>query len=105
MEVIQTVVSPNNLLFGQVLINSELDLPGPKSLPNYCEGGVLPYLFVGDETFPLRLDLMKPFPRGRSTRLPKDAQIFNYRVSRAHKIVKNAFGILVQRCYLQEDCT
>ena len=86
-----------NSLFGQALINGELNLRGPKALPNYLEGGVLPYCFVGDEAFPLRLDLMMPFPRGRSTRLPKDEQIFNYRLSRARRIVENGFGILVQR--------
>ena len=86
-----------NSLFGQALVNGELNLPAPKALPNYPEGGVLPYCFVGDEAFPLRLDLMKPFPRGRSTRLPKDEQIFNYRLSRARRIVENGFGILVQR--------
>ena len=64
-------------LFGQALVNGELNLPGPKALPNYPEGGVLPYCFVVDEAFPLRLDLMKPFPSCRSTRLPKDEQIFN----------------------------
>ena len=37
-----------NLLFGQVLINVELNLPGPKPLPTFPEGGVLPYCFVGD---------------------------------------------------------
>ena len=84
-----------NSLFGQALINGELKLPGPKALPNYPEGGVLPDCFVGDEAFLPRMDLMKPFPRDRSTRLPKDEQIFNYRLSRAWRIVEN--GILVQR--------
>ena len=60
-----------NSLFGQALVNGELNLPAPKALPNYPDGGVLPYCFVGDEAFPLRLDLMKPFPWGRSTRLPR----------------------------------
>ena len=66
-------------LFGQALVNGELNLPGPKALPNYPEGGVLPYCFVCDEAF------------------PKDEQIFNYRLSRAQRIVENGFGILVQR--------
>ena len=86
-----------NSLFGQVLINGELNFLVPKLLPNYPEGGVLLYCFIGDEAFPLRLDLMKPFPRGRSTRLLKDEQIFNYRLSRGQRIVENGFGILVQR--------
>ena len=86
-----------NSLFGQALIAGELNLPSPKALPNYPEGGVLPYCSVGDEAFPLRMDLMKPFPRGRSTRLLKEEQIFNYRLSRVQRIVENGFGILVQR--------
>ena len=40
-----------NSLFGQALINGELKLLGPKALPNYPEGSVLPYCFV-DEAFP-----------------------------------------------------
>ena len=50
--------------FGQVLVDGELDLPGPKELPNYPEGGVLPHCLVVDEAFPLRHDIMRPYPRG-----------------------------------------
>ena len=89
-----------NSLFGQVLISGELNLPGHKALPNYPQGEVLPYCFVGNVAFPLRLDLIKPFPKGRSTRLPKDKQIFNYRLSRAQRIVENGFDIFVQRLRL-----
>ena len=42
--------------FGQALLDGELDLPGPKELPNYPEGGVSPHCIVADEAFPLRHD-------------------------------------------------
>ena len=75
-----------------------MDVPPPKALPNFPEGGLLPYCIVADEVFPLRLEIMRPYPRlRRNTRLPHDEQIFNYRLSRACHIVENAFGILVQR--------
>lgn len=52
---------------------------------------VIPYYFVGDEAFPLSDTLMKPFsgihPRGSLQR------IFNYRLSRARRVVENVFGI------------
>ena len=53
---------------------------------------------VGDEAFPLRMDLMQPFSKDKKgNRLPYKKMIFNYRLSRARHIVENAFGILVQR--------
>ena len=58
----------------------------------------MPCCIVRDEAFPLQLDLMRPFPRGPGgTRMSRDQRIFNYRLSRARRIVENAFGILAQR--------
>ena len=83
--------------FGQALLDCELDLPGPKELPNYPQGGVLPHCIVADEAFPLRPDIMRPYPRANSQmKLTREEQIFNYRLSRARRIVENGFGILVQ---------
>ena len=73
-------------------------MPGPKELPNYPQGGVLPHSIVADEAFPLRPDIMRPYPRvNRQIKLTRAEQIFNYRLGRARRIVENGFGILVQR--------
>ena len=87
-----------NSTLGKQFINGQMDIPGPKALPNYPQGGVLPHCIVGDEAFPCRMDLMRPYPRGTSqNRLSWPERIFNYRLSRARRISENAFGILVQR--------
>ena len=84
--------------FGQAFLNGELDIPPPKALPNAPEMGILPYYIVGDEAFPLRPDLMRPYLRkAKGENLPLDKAVFNYCLSRARSFVENAFGILSQR--------
>lgn len=51
---------------------------------------------LGDEAFPLLQNLLKPYPRDQSL-IDRSKAIFNYRLSRARRIVENAFGILTQR--------
>jgi DDE superfamily endonuclease len=51
-------------------------------------------IFCADEAFPLRTYIMKPFHRrGLSDR----EVVFNYRLSRARRMVENAFGMLANR--------
>uniref|UniRef100_A0A6P7HBR2 Nuclease HARBI1 n=1 Tax=Diabrotica virgifera virgifera TaxID=50390 RepID=A0A6P7HBR2_DIAVI len=52
-------------------------------------------VFVADDTFPLKTNLLKPY--SRSGPLRECQQIFNYRLSRARRIVENTFGILTSR--------
>lgn len=54
----------------------------------------LPLHIIGDDAFPLSEHLMKPYPQ-RHLDHPK--RIFNYRFSRARRVVENAFGILANR--------
>ena len=62
-----------NSKFGQAFMDNELGLLGPKTLPNWSEGGVLPHCIVADEAFPLRCDLMRPYPRTNNRQtLPED---------------------------------
>ena len=54
----------------------------------------MPYFLVGDDAFGLKTWLMKPLPLKNMT----DSQrVFNYRLSRARRVVENAFGITANR--------
>lgn len=69
--------------------NNSLSIPAPELVER--SNVVLPYVFVADEAFALKMNLMKPFS-GALEQSPK--RIFNYRLSRARRVVENAFGLL-----------
>ena len=83
--------------FWTLYMKGELNVPGPKYLPKARYLGAMPHVIVADEAFPLCPTIMRPFPRGRNAaRMPRPHQVFNYHLSRARRIVENAFGILAQ---------
>lgn len=67
----------------------DVKISKPNKMPN--SEIILPYVFVGVEAFGLRCDFLKHYPRDN---LNKDTRIFNYRLSRNRRIVKNTFGIM-----------
>lgn len=52
-------------------------------------------VLIGDEGFALKDYLMKPF--SRRLKLNFGEKVFNYRLSRARRIVENAFGVMAMR--------
>lgn len=82
----------NNSKFYEKLTNNSLQLP-PDEKPKDSTIK-LPYVFVGDEAFALKRNFLKPFNKKQ---LNYERMVFNYRLSRARRIVENAFGILSNR--------
>ncbi|XP_039967913.1 protein ALP1-like [Bactrocera tryoni] len=78
--------------FGKKLLNGTLEVPSDTNLPGTTNS--FPYYYVGDSAFPLKPNLMRPFP-GRH--LPEDKDKFNLALSRARVHIENAFGILANR--------
>lgn len=82
----------NNSRLMPALENDELGFPQPDPLPE--DDHNMPYFLIGDDAFSLRKWMMKPYShRGLTHR----QRIFNYRLSRARRVVENAFGILANR--------
>ena len=62
----------NNSTFGELLMRGTLPFPLPQQLPG-TSGPDLPYGIVGDEAFPLRENMLRPYP-GRN--LPGNQLLF-----------------------------
>lgn len=67
----------------------------PPDEPLFEENVSVPYVIVGDEGFPLKRFILRPFPKDRN--FDNRRRIFNYRLCRCRRVVENAFGILAQR--------
>lgn len=79
---------------GRWLEIGEMDVPQSEPLPHDNEGPNFPYYFCGDEAFPLKSYLLRPYPQKT---LNDQKRIFNYRLSRGRKSVECAFGMMVSK--------
>lgn len=71
------------------LQNGQLNIPDDRELPE--TSSVMPYVFVGDEAYPLMRNLLRPYNRKM---LDADREYFNMRLSRARRVIECAFGII-----------
>ncbi|KAL9871396.1 uncharacterized protein ACN427_014436 isoform 1-T2 [Glossina fuscipes fuscipes] len=78
--------------FVKRLVQNQLELPEATIITG--TNIEFPYYFIGDSAFPLRNNLIKPYP---GILLPKDKETFNKRLSRGRKTIENALGVLASR--------
>ena len=79
-------------MFGQAMESSNLGVPDPDCI--HRQTIPTPYFFVGDAAFPLKTYMLRPYP---GKYLPDEERVFNYRLSRARRVIENTFGILVTK--------
>ena len=77
---------------GELIEAQKIGIPEPAK-HSTCDFDPLPYFLVGDEIFPLKTWLMRPYPGT----LDKEQRIFNYRLCRARRTLEDVFGILCAR--------
>ena len=53
-----------------------------------------PYFLLGDEVFPLKKWLMRPY---LGLDADEEERVYNYRHSRGRRVIENAFGIVTSR--------
>lgn len=79
--------------FGRRLSANQLHLPQNRRLP--ADNGMpMPYVFVADEAFGLSEHILRPYGQRGLSEVKK---IFNYRLSRARRMVECTFGILANK--------
>lgn len=84
---------------GGIFKNGSLkDICASSCFPAPCQLGQriseVPYFLLGDDAFALDINLMKPYSHRSAI---GDEKVYNYRLSRARRIIENAFGILCAR--------
>ncbi|XP_069610656.1 uncharacterized protein [Ranitomeya imitator] len=77
---------------GLQILRDGITLPAPQPLPGTTHP--VPFVMVSDEAFPLMTNLLRPYPRRG---LNAQKRIFNFRLSRARRVVECTFGIMVSQ--------
>ncbi len=78
---------------GKALESKALNLPPEQYLPG--TETAFPFVFIGDQAFPLKRYMMRPYPEKATNNMQR--KVYNYRLCRARRTIENAFGILSAR--------
>jgi len=78
--------------FANLLESGSLSIPPATTLPSSSVSA--PYVVVADAAFPLKTNMIKPYP-GKNLSLTKEASCFH--CSWARRVIENTFGILSAR--------
>ena len=79
--------------FGEAWKQKAINTPPPTPQPGTNDP--VDYVMIGDEAFPLQPNLLRPYPGRDLNTMTKKR--YNYRLSRARRVVENTFGILTNR--------
>lgn len=79
---------------GKRLTENQLNIPPGRKLPNDEDGNAVPFCVVGDEAFGLGNHVLRPYSKKN---LNYTKRIFNYRHTRARRMVECTFGILANK--------
>lgn len=82
----------NRCSFANAMNTNKLNFTEPNALPG--RELKVPYVLVGDDAFAMRPNLLKPYSQRGLTMVQR---IYNYRLSRARRIIENVFGIMSAR--------
>ena len=85
----------NNSNLGMAIDRHLFNIPEPTTINEYSVTKKFQFVFVADETFVLRPFMLGTFPGRNDLNLYK--LIFNYRQSRARRVIENIFEILASR--------
>ena len=72
-----------------------LNFPQPKLIGNYRDNIIYPYVFVADEGFAMKRNILHPY--SGSNAFDEAKYVFSYCLSRARRVTENTFGMLVSR--------
>lgn len=85
----------SNSKLGYAIDHNLLNFPSADRIEGSGNDIKYPYVFVADDAFSMKSYMVKPYPdksNGDKTKV-----ICNYRISRARRVIENAFGILATR--------
>lgn len=80
---------------GRRFAENQMNVPEPAEISP--SGEVLPFTLLGDEAFGLKTWMTTPYPGKATGQLEHYKEVFNYRQSRARRVIENTFGIMVSR--------